>query len=82
MAEVKPKQIDNGVTGDMKRRHKLAVIEKKLEKGSVVGVDDFFSIGLHNVDNAVFSLKKKGLDVLTVRRGSLVVGYILAGEIL
>ena len=64
---------------------KLEVIKAKLEKGAVIDVSDLVAAGTKasSASNTISKLKNcYGLDILTIQRSNVLVGWILAGEIL
>lgn len=72
-------------TREIRHKHKLDVIVAKLEKGSLVNHEDFESVGIkrRNINNSLIALTtKRGLDVLSIKRGNFVLGWILASEVL
>ncbi len=64
---------------------KLEKVKKILLTGVVVGEDDFIAAGITKsvVNDATRKLKHNfDVDILTVKRGHTLIGYILADEIL
>ena len=64
---------------------KLEKVKAKLEKGLVVNKSDFIEAGITkaSVGDALLKLKNGlGLDVLSIRRGNALIGWVLADEIL
>lgn len=70
---------------DLKRRRKIEAMRNKFKKGQVLGREDFKAEGFSDIgtQNALLELKGKyAMDLLTVYRGKILIGWILASEVL
>jgi len=64
---------------------KLEIVKRKLEAGSVIDRSDIIAAGIteSGTRNTITKLKNcYDLDILTIQRSNILVGWILASEVL
>lgn len=73
------------VVANTKHKKRVDTLCGKLKKGLLIGKDDFYAIGIKDssIGNVLVTIRdKRGIDVLAVKRGNSVIGWISAEEIL